>query len=548
MAKIEQPKIKDPLQKGIRAARRGKVEPARRLLTLAIQEDANNEEAWLWMSRVVDNPRQKAECLQQVIRINPDNRWAADQLAELEGPPAQPPPVPQEGGEGPPPVPQEGQAAPPPPEQPGGAAQPPPVESGSKYKRIQPDSDVELDLLKCPSCGGSVEIQGGDEVKTVVCTYCGSVLDLTSEQAAILGQIDKRIKPNRPIELGMEGTFKDEKHQVIGWLRYQGWDDEDRWRWDEWLLAAASGKYRWLSYDDEEGFVLQEKIQPTAPFDPQTATTIETPDGTARITERNPARIIALNGELTWKANVGDEIKYLEARRNGQRYSVEYSAEAIEVLAGQTLSEQEVWTAFGREDLAAQVEQGKELNKIFSWLGIFAIVLAVLSCGGAFLAGVTGQELASQDFTLQKGGEAHVLGPVEIDQPGRVHRVAVKGAGMSVNNWAVIEIIARDNAGNRHYLTFEEFWDQEGYDDGYWHEHDLSDDHLFKPDTAGQYMFEVSMDEATISTLNVTVSVEEGVWLSRYFVIFLVIALVLAFVFFSLGAGRVIGKSLVKSS
>ncbi len=69
------------LQKGIRAARRGYKEPAQRLLRQAIQVEPNNEQAWMWLSRVVDVPQQRTECLQRVLSINPDNHWAAEQLA-----------------------------------------------------------------------------------------------------------------------------------------------------------------------------------------------------------------------------------------------------------------------------------------------------------------------------------------------------------------------------------------------------------------------------------------------------------------------------------
>jgi tetratricopeptide (TPR) repeat protein len=318
--------IDEVLQKGIRAARRGRKEPAQQLLNQVVQADPNNEEAWLWLARVVDSPEQQAECLQRVLTINPDNRWAAEQLASLQaGPPAAEPSS--------------------------AAAEPSPAPPSPS------SSEVKLDVLNCPNCGGSVELRGGSDIQTVVCNYCGSVLDLTPEQAAIIGQTDPKVKPARPIELGMEGTFAGKLHQVIGWIRYEGWDDEDRWQWDEWLLASADGEFRWLSYDSEEGFQLYKKITPREPFDPRTATRIQVPGGVARVVERAPARIVALAGELTWQAKVGDQLKYLDAERGNIAYSVEYTREEIELLEGHALSELQVWKAFGREDLAERVRQ-----------------------------------------------------------------------------------------------------------------------------------------------------------------------------------------------
>jgi len=63
--------------------------------------------------------------------------------------------------------------------------------------------------------------------------------------------------------------------------------------------------------------------------------------------------------------------------------------------------------------------------------------------------------------------------------------------------------------------------DEEGRDeDGYWHENDLEESSVFKVDEPGEYYIEVTLDEATVQSLPVTVTVEEGVWLSRYFIIY----------------------------
>ena len=293
------PQIQEALQKGIRAARRGRKEPARRLLSQVIQAEPDNEEAWLWLARVIDSPHKQAECLSRVVQINPDNRWAAEQLAALQAP----------------------------------------AEETAPAEPTAPDftqpTDIKIELLQCPNCGSPLELQGGGETKTLVCPGCGSVLDLTAEQAAIIGQIDPAVKPALPIELGMEGTFAGKRHQIIGWLRYEGWDDEDRWQWDEWLLLSAEGQFRWLSYDNEAGFTFYRKIEPLNSFNPRTATSFEVPTGTAYVTERAQAKIVALAGELTWRGTVGDHIYYLDAVRGKSKYSVECTDE--EILAAQKL-------------------------------------------------------------------------------------------------------------------------------------------------------------------------------------------------------------------
>jgi hypothetical protein len=502
--------VQEALQKGIRAARRGADEPARRLLGYVVQQDPGNEEGWLWLARVVETPAQRADCLQRVLDINPQNEWAAGQLAELESAPPEP-------------------AVP---------AQPPPTE---------PTPEFELDLLQCPHCNGSLKLQSGARAKTLVCQHCNSVLDLTSEQANVVGQLSRRYKPSMPIELGMEGTFDDQRYQVIGWLRYEGWDDEDRWRWDEWLLASSIGQLRWLSYDSEDGFLLQKEIAPTQAFNPSTASSIPVPGGSARITERSPARIISLAGELTWQAKAGERMRYIEAKLGNLRYSVEYSRDEIELLEGSAISDLTVWRAFGRQDLVEKtIEDSKRKRQYLSMAGICAVFI-LLSCMGGVFTTLTGRKLVTQE--IQVSAAERAVGPFEVTAPGRVHKVSLRARGLPVNSWAVVDVSVLDEEDQEYYLAGSEFWDEEGRDsDGYWHESDLAASHLFIPDTAGQYTLYLVMDEATVQTVDVEVTVKSGVWLGRYFVILGVLCAALCFLFIVMGSGRKADLSEIKGA
>lgn len=64
------------LELAITAIRSGRKEEGRQLLNLLIQQNPNNEQAWLWMSGVVNTDEQRARCLYHVLAINPDNELA----------------------------------------------------------------------------------------------------------------------------------------------------------------------------------------------------------------------------------------------------------------------------------------------------------------------------------------------------------------------------------------------------------------------------------------------------------------------------------------
>ena len=84
--------VRDPLlARGIAAVKAGDKHTARELLTRAAQQNPDSEEAWLWLSAVLDTPQGRLFCLRQVLTLNPANRAAQRGLTALEK--AQPAPA-----------------------------------------------------------------------------------------------------------------------------------------------------------------------------------------------------------------------------------------------------------------------------------------------------------------------------------------------------------------------------------------------------------------------------------------------------------------------
>lgn len=81
MAAIE---IETLLKEGIAAAKAGERQKALDLLLQVVDADERNEQAWLWLSGVVENTEDRCICLQNVLAINPDHTLAKQGLAKLE--------------------------------------------------------------------------------------------------------------------------------------------------------------------------------------------------------------------------------------------------------------------------------------------------------------------------------------------------------------------------------------------------------------------------------------------------------------------------------
>jgi hypothetical protein len=71
------------LDQAIAAARAGRTVEARRLLEAVLDVDERNEQAWLWLSDLVESEEERVICLENVLSINPHNQMARRGLAAL---------------------------------------------------------------------------------------------------------------------------------------------------------------------------------------------------------------------------------------------------------------------------------------------------------------------------------------------------------------------------------------------------------------------------------------------------------------------------------
>ncbi len=151
------------LCEGIAAAKAGKRDVARQVLMQIIEIDERNEQAWLWLAGVVDDPADQRVCLENVLDLNPDNPQAKRGLAWLE----QHHPTPAAPTDRAPAVP-----APDPPPIPAPFSAPtrPPV-TGATH---QVHDDGATPLATRPQEQGSSPLTAAPETDQYPCPYCGA--------------------------------------------------------------------------------------------------------------------------------------------------------------------------------------------------------------------------------------------------------------------------------------------------------------------------------------------------------------------------------------
>lgn len=77
------------LQLGISAWKSGDRIQARKYLIAALKEDPQNEQAWSWMYQAAANDKERFECLNRILKINPNNARAKQLIEQLTASPIQ---------------------------------------------------------------------------------------------------------------------------------------------------------------------------------------------------------------------------------------------------------------------------------------------------------------------------------------------------------------------------------------------------------------------------------------------------------------------------
>ena len=72
------------LQLAIQKIKEKDYDDGRKLLKEYIEENPDNENAWLWMSQVMQTDQERYDCLTQVLRINPNNNYAQSGVVLLD--------------------------------------------------------------------------------------------------------------------------------------------------------------------------------------------------------------------------------------------------------------------------------------------------------------------------------------------------------------------------------------------------------------------------------------------------------------------------------
>ncbi len=158
----------------------------------------------------------------------------------------------------------------------------------------------------CPNCGAPIRFRWAQAVQTT-CDFCKSVLVRQGLNLEKVGTQAEFPQTGSPIQLGVEGTWRQHNFIVVGRVSYQ-WQSG---RWNEWHCRMSDGTSAWLS-DAQLEYAMTAQLEGEHELpNPQTVTVnqkFQWAGITYRVANITPAVYIGTEGELPFTTS--DKTEY----------------------------------------------------------------------------------------------------------------------------------------------------------------------------------------------------------------------------------------------
>lgn len=108
---------------------------------------------------------------------------------------------------------------------------------------------TDVTSINCTECGAGLDVLGGGRVRSHICPYCGSELDV-QDNYKVLRQHRDMTRPKTPFSLGMTGDLWGVEFTVIGTLAWSEHHNGKSWHWVDHQIYSPTHGYAWLTVED----------------------------------------------------------------------------------------------------------------------------------------------------------------------------------------------------------------------------------------------------------------------------------------------------------
>ncbi len=406
--------------------------------------------------------------------------------------------------------------------------------------------DTSVRRVECTACHATVPIYGLRAAKTMVCPQCRAQFDISREEPTLLQVVAQADRPQVPFQLGQRGGIRGVDYVIVGHLRFCERDEGVSYYSDEFLLHAPNVGYRWLVLENGHYSLTEELTARPDGVNPRhvnPGSHFTFLDTRWRVFERGRCEIVWVDGELPWVAQVGDKNHYMDATAPPMLLSAEWTETEQEWYRATYLGRDEVAAGFGLKlrDLprAHSIAPHQQfVRSPFRKQAMTIMTVAAIFFGAMTIYSFMAPARTAGAFTISPAdyAEEYVTPSFEITEAGTL--CAARFEAPVDNSWVYLDAAVLNEADE----ALLDFSAQVSYYHGVsggesWSEGSTKDTVVFKLDEPGAYRLLVQGQAGTGETPQdtsrvgrpVTVTIRQGVMLTRYYLILAVVCLVWPF-------------------
>lgn len=368
-------------------------------------------------------------------------------------------------------------------------------------------SAANLKTLKCPTCGAPHELLAGGLSQTLVCQYCDTAMDLSSDATfrEVLNFQQSMGKVPAKVPLGSKGKLPGQQtpFTCIGFLGRACVVEGVRYKWGEYLLYEATQGYQWLTETNGHWSLLRplHKVPVNSQGSPAGYPTngqLSLDGKSFKHFQTTYATVDYVAGEFYWRVRAGEGAQVVDYVCPPEVLSADCGQEEFNWSHGQYLSGSEVWKAFGLKGSPPEVRgvANNQPNPYYAasrrrWLTYLSFVVLTffyLVLRSATLAKPCfTQQYSYLDYQQDRAQLANVTVP-----PGR-HNLYISVRSSSLDQrWGYFLISLIDEKGQQARDTAVTLYQERGSDsDGPWSESSLDSGAHLSGVSGGDYLLRI---------------------------------------------------------
>ncbi|MBI5083117.1 MAG: DUF4178 domain-containing protein [Acidobacteria bacterium] len=353
--------------------------------------------------------------------------------------------------------------------------------------------------IRCPGCGGNIELRGFSHTRSAVCVQCSTIIDPSTPELTILQRFDDRMRVQPIIPLGTRGKWQGTLYEVIGFqVRTINSDGVD-YSWHEYLLFNPYRGFRYLTqYDGHWSDVIPVHGLPA--FTTMSGRKAASYNGTVYAHFQNArAETTFVMGEFPWAVRVGETNVVDDYTAPPYLLSSEVTEDEVNWSFSTYVPADTIWHAFGLKG-APPPARGIYVNQPSPYAGkagkAWSTFIKLLLVWGVLLAwfvfSASNREVFRHAYHFAQtspGEHSFVTDVFQIDGRGNLE---VELRTDLNNNWAYFNLALLREDGSQGFDFGREVSYYSGRDsDGAWSEGKARDSVTLPRVAAGRYYLRI---------------------------------------------------------